>query len=41
MSCALPDDELMTTGITPYTNVRFSENRFRGECLVESRPGYR
>ena len=41
MSCQLPDDELMTTGITPYSYVKFTENKFRAELGVENRPGYR
>jgi hypothetical protein len=41
MSCNMPDDELMTTGITPYAHTRFSENKFRAEVNVENRPGYR
>ena len=41
MSCSLPDDELMTTGITPYDYVHFTENKFRGAIRFESRPGYR
>ncbi len=41
MSCNLPDDELMTTGITPYGYVHFTENKFRGAMGVVSRDGYR
>lgn len=41
MSCNLPDDELMTTGITPYTNTRFSENKFRGDVGVQDQSGNR
>ena len=41
MSCSLPDDELMTTGLEPYTYVRFTENKFRGAVGEAHRPGYR
>lgn len=41
MSCGLPDDELMTTGITPYDNVHFTENKIRSAWTLKARKGYR